>query len=284
MAPLYDVFLSHSTADKPAVEKLAQKLVAAGITPFLDKWHLIPGRLWQSGLEAGLRDSGACVIFVGAEGFGPWHRQEMLVALDRGARDPDYPIIPVLLPGFRKPAEIPAFLAQRGWVEFADLKDEDAFHGLVCGIQGKPPGPGFGISAVSPAYRCMAQPAEGFIHRSEYEKVLEALCPKDRTARSSPSVGITTALRGAGGFGKTLQTLEGHTASVNAVAVLDGRRAVSASDDGTLRVWDLESGVPLVVMTLDAPVWAVAGSPDDRIVVAGDRSGRVHFFDWVVPE
>src|SRR5947209_19054535 len=110
MAPLYDVFLSHSTADKPAVEKLAQKLVAAGITPFLDKWHLIPGRLWQSGLESGLRDSGACVIFVGGEGFGPWHRQEMLVALDRGARDPEYPIIPVLLPGFKKPAEIPAFL------------------------------------------------------------------------------------------------------------------------------------------------------------------------------
>src|SRR5947199_2882375 len=135
MALRYDVFLSHSTADKPAVEELAGKLVAAGITPFLDKWHLIPGRLWQSDLEAGLRNSDACAIFVGAEGLGPWHRQEMLVALDRGARDPDYPIIPVLLPGFRKPAEIPAFLSQRGWVEFASLDSEEAFHGLVCGIQ-----------------------------------------------------------------------------------------------------------------------------------------------------
>src|SRR3954451_15046011 len=47
----------------------------------------------------------------------------------------------------------------------------------------------------------MAQPAEGFIHRSEYEKILEPLCPKD--GQASHSVGITTALRGAGGFGKT---------------------------------------------------------------------------------
>ncbi|MEA2599552.1 MAG: hypothetical protein QOF89_544 [Acidobacteriota bacterium] len=203
MAHRYDVFLSHSSADKPAVEKLAQKLLDAGLSPFLDKWHLVPGRLWQLELENGLRDSSACLIFVGTEGFGPWHRQEMLVALDRGARDPDFPIIPVLLPGFKKPTEIPAFLSQRTWVEFPDLNDEEAFHRLVSGIQGKAPGPGFKVSAVASPYRCMAQPPDGFIHRSEYEKVLEALCPKEGTAQASPSVGITTALRGAGGFGKT---------------------------------------------------------------------------------
>jgi WD40 repeat protein len=40
-----------------------------------------------------------------------------------------------------------------------------------------------------------------------------------------------------------LRTLEGHGDGVNAVAVTpDGRRAVSACEDGTLKVWDLESG------------------------------------------
>jgi WD40 repeat protein len=39
-----------------------------------------------------------------------------------------------------------------------------------------------------------------------------------------------------------MRALEGHTSSVNAVAVTpDGRRAVSASADGTLRLWDLAS-------------------------------------------
>ena len=37
MKPVYDVFLSHSSADKPAVETLALKLREAGIEPFLDK-------------------------------------------------------------------------------------------------------------------------------------------------------------------------------------------------------------------------------------------------------
>ena len=37
-------------------------------------------------------------------------------------------------------------------------------------------------------------------------------------------------------------------------------------------------------MTLDAPVLAVAATPDGKIIVAGDQVGRVHFFDLVEPE
>jgi WD40 repeat protein len=65
------------------------------------------------------------------------------------------------------------------------------------------------------------------------------------------------------------------------LAVLSGGRAVSGSDDRTLRVWDLETGEMLAVTTLEAPVTAVAGGPSGRVVVAGDESGRVHFFDLV---
>jgi WD40 repeat protein len=204
MKPIYDVFLSHSSADKPTVEDLARKLREAGIEPFLDKWHLIPGKLWQPELEKGLRNSRACIIFVGSEGIGPWHRQEMLVALDRAAKDPDFSVIPVLLPGYKKPADIPDFLSQRTWVEFSTLDDEDAFHRLVSGIRGEEPGAGGGGAPAKRAhpYRCMAQPPEGWIHRREYDEVLEALCSKEG-AQAGRSVGITTALRGAGGFGKT---------------------------------------------------------------------------------
>ncbi len=43
--------------------------------------------------------------------------------------------------------------------------------------------------------------------------------------------------------GRELRTLRGHSRSVNGVAVLpDGRRVVSASDDETVKVWDLSSG------------------------------------------
>ena len=40
--------------------------------------------------------------------------------------------------------------------------------------------------------------------------------------------------------GRDLRTLEGHTAGVYGVALSgDGRRAVSASSDQTLKVWEL---------------------------------------------
>jgi WD40 repeat protein len=42
---------------------------------------------------------------------------------------------------------------------------------------------------------------------------------------------------------QTIRTLQGHSNGIKAVAVTpDGHRAVSGSDDKTLRLWDLETG------------------------------------------
>ena len=43
--------------------------------------------------------------------------------------------------------------------------------------------------------------------------------------------------------GRELRTLDGHSGCVYGVAVTaDGQRAVSASEDKTLKVWELDSG------------------------------------------
>ena len=47
----YDVFLSHNSADKDAVEVLARRLedeLQPPLQPFLDKWHLVPGGVAQN--------------------------------------------------------------------------------------------------------------------------------------------------------------------------------------------------------------------------------------------
>jgi WD40 repeat protein len=141
------VFLSHSSADKPAVEELARRLAKEGIQAWLDKWNLIPGDPWQPAIEKALAESETCAVFVGTSGLHSWQNEEMRAAIDRrvGEIGRHFRVIPVLLPGAERAerSSLPTFLAATTWVEFRDsLDDADAFHRLVCGIRGLEPGPG----------------------------------------------------------------------------------------------------------------------------------------------
>ena len=71
--------------------------------------------------------------------------------------------------------------------------------------------------------------------------------------------------------GALVRVLEGHANSVLSVAVTPDKRVVSASDDNTLRVWDIESGDTL--KTLEGHenwVNSVAVTPHKRVVSASD--------------
>ncbi|MCX5645228.1 MAG: NB-ARC domain-containing protein [Phycisphaerae bacterium] len=78
--------------------------------------------------------------------------------------------------------------------------------------------------------------------------------------------------------GKAIHTLHGHEGWVWAVAVTgDGRYAVSGSEDQTLKVWDLLSGQVVASFCGDSVIHCCAVAPDGRTIVAGDKSGHVHF-------
>jgi TIR domain-containing protein len=83
----YDVFFSYSGVDKAEVELLATRLQReAGLLPFLDKWHLVPGEPWQPELERAIEQSSTAAIFFGPQGRGARHIEEMQVLLDKAAR------------------------------------------------------------------------------------------------------------------------------------------------------------------------------------------------------
>lgn len=84
--------------------------------------------------------------------------------------------------------------------------------------------------------------------------------------------------------GQLLRTLEGRARGFSSVALsADGHRAVSGSEDKTLKVWDLDTGEIVAAFTGESPVFAVAIAPDDRTIVAGEQSGRVHFLRLMEP-
>ena len=217
-----DVFLSYTHADSEAVESVARRLLDAGVTVFLDRWHLVPGEPWQEALEAALEQARTCAVFLGPTKIGAWENEEMRTALNRRVERKLLRVIPVMLPGapFPQPAALPGFLARLQWVDFRfGLNDEAQFHALVSGVRGLAPGPTplpTDVSSVRPPYRGLEkfrpEDAEWFFGReSETQQIVE----KIRTLRF-------LAVLGASGSGKSSLVLAGLIPALRAGAIPGG--------------------------------------------------------------
>ena len=137
----FDIFLSHSHLDSEIVEKIAKKLEdTANLRVWLDKWILTPGEHWQQAMARGLYQAKACAICIGAQTPSGWFKEEIERSLNRQTKDDSFRVIPVLLPQSQE-INVDDFLELRTWVHFKNgINDEYAFHILVSGIRGLPPG------------------------------------------------------------------------------------------------------------------------------------------------
>lgn len=116
----FDLFISYHWRDHLAVEQLAQCLRQRGLRVFLDRWYLSPGQPWPERLEQILGAAGAAAVCVGPEGLGAWQLREQHLALERQVREPDFRVIPVLLPGSDPPL---GFLRLNTWVDLREGSD-----------------------------------------------------------------------------------------------------------------------------------------------------------------
>jgi WD40 repeat protein len=78
--------------------------------------------------------------------------------------------------------------------------------------------------------------------------------------------------------GKVLHTLEGRSGKVTSVVISpEGMTAVSGSGDNTLKLWDLSSGKVMASFVGDSRIKCLTISSDGRVVLAGEKSGHIHF-------
>ncbi len=199
-AKAHDVFLSHSHDDAEIVEQLAKLLRDRGLKVWLDKWVLIPGRPWRQGMAKGLDEAKSCAVCFGNKTPRGWFDQEIGRALNRQTQDPNYGVIPVILPDGDH-SLVDDFLELRTWVVFSNsIDDADALHRLDCGIKGISPGSGPATAPVKPTRIFTVPLPENpfFTERATELRDLETALEKTGSF----------ALTGLGGVGKTQTAAE----------------------------------------------------------------------------
>jgi hypothetical protein len=115
--PLH-VFLCHSSADKPAVRELYQRLKADGFAPWLDEENLIPGQDWRREIPRAVRDSDVVIVCLskGSTGKAGYVQKEIGFALDVAEEQPEDTIF--IIPLKLEECKVPDRLSRWHWVNY----------------------------------------------------------------------------------------------------------------------------------------------------------------------
>lgn len=132
----YDVFLSHSSKDKPEVRELAERLKRDRLRVWLDEWVIQPGDLISLAIEQGLESSRTLVLVmsdhsVGKDSTSEWVALERHTALFRDPTNQQRRFIPLRLDD----CSIRDSLRQFAYIDWRD-KHESEYKRLLTACRG----------------------------------------------------------------------------------------------------------------------------------------------------
>jgi small GTP-binding protein len=282
----YDVFLSHSSADKPVVRELAEQLRAAGLRVWFDEWVIKPGDPISVKIEEGLEHSAVLLFCMSANAIGSdWVRLEHHAAIFRDPQNLERRFVPLRLDDVKPKAMLRIF-AEVDWRPGADRELEWGRLLEACGVEkGERPGEQGPAAAGAPAAgaawepppRGPAQPrqASGLDPEpADPPPPTEAAQPARAPAK--PPTAPPSALPQ---HTRALQLLHpGPALSVGWSP--DGARLLSGGEDGTVRLWEAASGRELAVLEGHKDwVRSVGWSPDGARLLSGGEDGTVRLWE-----
>jgi len=109
----------------------------------------------------------------------------------------------------------------------------------------------------------------------EIRAMLEAAKEKQNRPRLRP---LTSSLSPPGG--PLLRSFGPHTNTQALAVTADGRRAISGARDGSIKVWEVETGTELLAIANEkSPINAVAVTPDGKRGISGSNGATVKVWD-----
>jgi GUN4-like/TIR domain len=135
--PLFDVFLAHSSQDKPLIRRINRQLKERNLNPWLDEEQIPPGSSFQDEIQRVMTHIKSVAVCIGTHGLGRWQAIELKGFISQ-CIERDVRVIPVLLPGVDKIPDNLLFLREFHAVRFEQtVDDENALFLLTWGITGQ---------------------------------------------------------------------------------------------------------------------------------------------------
>jgi len=128
-----NVFLCHSSGDKPVVRKLYQRLYSRqGIDPWLDEAKLLPGEHWNHEITRAVKESDAVIVCISKDSITKegYIQKEIKRALDVADEKPEGTIF--IIPLKLEACEVPERLSEWQWVNYYE---EGAFDRVIQSLQ-----------------------------------------------------------------------------------------------------------------------------------------------------
>lgn len=109
------VFLSHSSADKAFVTRLAVDLRSKDVPVWFDRWELKVGDSLSSKIADGINESGWLAVVLSKQSVSSaWVQKELNAALARELRDKNVYVLPIVI----EDCDIPLFLLDKVYADF----------------------------------------------------------------------------------------------------------------------------------------------------------------------
>jgi hypothetical protein len=137
----HDVFLSHSSKDKPVVLELAKRLRSDDVRVWLDEWEIKPGDSIPHKVEEGLENSRVLILCMSENAFGSdWAQLESYTFRFRDPLNKNRCFVPIRLDEAPIKGSLSQFLYIKWQAEHRDLSYPELLE--ACRVD-SPPKPGF---------------------------------------------------------------------------------------------------------------------------------------------